>query len=73
MKDRDEINEFLRSEIRMSDMRTKAKEELLKAETVNTAEKKVDVLLQREQTIDQLQQLLEEAIVEKDRARTELG
>ena len=57
----------------MSDMRTKAKEELLKAETVNMAEKKVDVLLQREQTIDQLQQLLEEAIVEKDRARTELG
>ena len=71
VNDRDEINEFLRNEIRMSDMRDKVKHELVESD-VSQADKKVDILLQREQTIEQLQRLLEQAIGEKDRASTEL-
>jgi len=70
VKDRDEINEFLRNEIRMTDMKAKIREELMDSNAPNS--KKVDVLLQREQTIEQLQRLLEDAIGEKDRVKTEL-
>ncbi len=69
MKDRDEINEFLRNEIRMSDMRVQAKESLEEGKEQSA---KVDVLIQREQTIVQVQGLLEEAIHERDKATTEL-
>ena len=74
MLDRDEINEFLRNEIRMSDMREKVAKELSTNEGQSTEndDKRVDILIQREQTIEQLQRLLEEAITEKDRVTTEL-
>ena len=73
VKDRDEINEFLRNEIRMSDMREKVTKELsAKGQGSENDDKKVDILIQREQTIEQLQKLLEEAITEKDRVTTEL-
>lgn len=73
MQDRDEINEFLRQEIRLGDMREKVKVELTTAAPVSpTTSTKVDVMLQREQTIQQLQGMLEEAIIARDSARTEL-
>ena len=73
VKDRDEINEFLRNEIRMSDMREKVTKELSAGgQGSENNDKKVDILIQREQTIEQLQKLLEEAITEKDRVTTEL-
>ena len=73
VKDRDEINEFLRNEIRLSDMREKVTKELsAEGQGSEENEKKVDILIQREQTIEQLQKLLEEAITEKDRVTTEL-
>ena len=58
----------------MSDMREKVTKELSSAEGQESEnnDKKVDILLQREQTIEQLQRLLEEAITEKDRVTTEL-
>ena len=71
--DRDEINEFLRNEIRMSDMREKVTKELsAEGQASESDNKKVDILIQREQTIEQLQKLLEDAITEKDRVTTEL-
>ena len=71
--DRDEINEFLRNEIRMSDMREKVTKELSTEDhSEENSDKRVDILIQREQTIEQLQRLLEEAITEKDRVTTEL-
>ena len=71
--DRDEINEFLRNEIRMSDMREKVTKELSTEDhSEEDSDKRVDILIQREQTIEQLQRLLEEAITEKDRVTTEL-
>lgn len=72
VKDRDAINEFLRNEIRMADMKTKVKEELMSTSGGNTEDKKVDVLLQRNQTIAELQRLLEEATVNKECLSTEL-
>lgn len=73
VEDRDQINEFLRNEIRMSDMREKVTKELSEeGQGSESNDKKVDVLIQREQTIEQLQRLLEEAITEKDRVTTEL-
>ena len=57
----------------MSDMREKVAKELsAKGQGSENNDKKVDILLQREQTIEQLQKLLEEAITEKDRVTTEL-
>lgn len=71
--DRDEINEFLRNEIRMNDMREKVTKELsAEGQWSENDDKKVDILIQREQTIEQLQKLLEDAITEKDRVTTEL-
>ena len=72
VNDRDEINEFLRNEIRMSDMRDKVKQDLVQLDDDSQEDKRVDILLQREQTIEQLQSLLEQAIGERDRASTEL-
>ena len=73
MSDRDEINEFLRQEIRLGEMREKVKEELTEATPLSpTSVKKVDVILQRDQTIHQLQSMLEEAVNTKDTAQTEL-
>ena len=74
MKDRDEINEFLRNEIRLGDMREKVKEELTEAPRPDSQnmDKKVDVLLQREQTIEELQKLLEDACQSRDSATTQL-
>ncbi len=70
VKDRDGINEFLRNEIRLTDMRDKAKETL---EGVDGGDGvKLDVLIQREQTISQMESLLSAAIQERDRATTEL-
>ena len=57
----------------MSDMREKVTKELsAEGQRSENDDKKVDILLQREQTIEQLQRLLEEAITEKDRVTTEL-
>ena len=55
----------------MSDMRDKVKHDLDESGS-SQGDKKVDILLQREQTIEQLQKLLEQAIGERDRASTEL-
>ena len=73
MSDRDEINEFLRNEIRMGDMREKVTKELsAEGQRPVNDDKKIDILIQREQTIEQFQKLLEDAITEKDRVTTEL-
>ena len=56
----------------MSDMREKVTKELSAEGQGSENDKKVDILIQREQTIEQLQKLLEEAITEKDRVTTEL-
>lgn len=75
VKDRDEINDFLRNEIRLGDMREKVKVEFTlgqEGEQAKEKERKVDVLLQREQTIEELQKLLEAACLARDSATTEL-
>ena len=74
MKDRDEINDFLRNEIRLGDMRAKVTEELTTPTESGAAVKKpvIDVVLQREQTIQELERLLEEAVHQRDDSRTEL-
>lgn len=54
VKDQDELNEFLCKEIHLVDMLEKVKEEFTECSPAKT-DKKVDVLLQREQTIDELQ------------------
>ena len=69
VRDRDEINDFLRSEIRLGDLRAKVAKEITET-PVESNEKKVDVLLQREQTIQELQRLLEEASNDRDTARS---
>jgi hypothetical protein len=73
--DREAVNEFLRSEIRLADMKSKVKEELMTsgASGVNMADdKKVDILLQRDQTIAEYQRLLEEATREKEHLTIEI-
>ncbi len=70
MNDRDGINEFLRNEIRLTDIRDKAKETLKGVASGDGV--KLDVLIQREQTIAQMEGLLSGAIQERDRATTEL-
>lgn len=74
VKDRDEINDFLRSEIRLHDMREKVEDELTEGprHADRSKDKQVDVLLQREQTIQELQKLLESACLARDNATTEL-
>lgn len=72
VRDRDEINEFLRNEIRLSDMREKVKVELTDSPLNLKKRNKVDVLLQREQTIEQLQGMLEAACLARDSAQTQL-
>jgi len=75
VKDRDEINEFLRKEIRLGDMRAKVEQELAvpASEGVATSKNnKVTVLVQREQTISELEKLLEEVHRQKDEACTQL-
>ena len=74
VKDRDEINDFLRSEIRLHDMREKVEDELTERprHAAEGKDKQVDVLLQREQTIQELQKLLESACLARDSATTEL-
>ena len=75
VKDRDEINEFLRKEIRLGDMRAKVEQELATPRPPDVAAKrstKVDVILQREQTIQELEKLLEEVRGQKDEACTQL-
>lgn len=72
VKDRDEINDFLRTEIRLGEMREKVKVELTEAPLENSKERAVDVLLQRDQTIQELQRLLEEASLARDSASTQL-
>ena len=55
----------------MTEMKAKVTREL--TDTGSPAsETKIDVLVQREQTIEQLQRLLEDAINERDRVTTEL-
>ncbi len=70
MNDRDGINEFLRNEIRMTDMRDQAKQLLEVGGGEQSA--KVDVLIQREQTLVQVERLLADAIRDRDIATTEL-
>ena len=75
MKDRDEINEFLRKEIRLGDMRAKVEQELAVPSSKGVATGKnnrVDVLVQREQTISELEKLLEDVHRQKDEGCTQL-
>jgi hypothetical protein len=72
VRDRDEINEFLRNEIRTADMKNKVKEELMTSSGSAEDEKKVDILLQRDQIIAQCHKLLEEAKIEKEQLTTEI-
>ncbi|KAL5479720.1 hypothetical protein EMCRGX_G023290 [Ephydatia muelleri] len=69
--DRDEINEYLRGEVRVLHMKFKVREEM---QTIGVMdERRIDVVVQREQTIEELQRLLEECCRERDELKTELG
>uniref|UniRef100_A0A1X7VH81 PH domain-containing protein n=1 Tax=Amphimedon queenslandica TaxID=400682 RepID=A0A1X7VH81_AMPQE len=70
VKDRDEMMEFLRSEIRHSDLQDKVRKELIKNSSDN--DDKIDVLTQRDQLIQSLQNTLESLRIENDRIETEL-